>query len=178
MSEEEIPLSQHDQLAMAIAHGWNLKCLSFLLLPRAPTTTFLQNEPTGDGAGQDSRIEPAGDNAARNPQDQSTADFRDPWNEPTDLEHDFQNEPTDLEQDRQNEPTAEDRDLREERRHRTVDERLPGKRMEWFQTMAHYKRVEEENLRKRQERNQKRMDGNGIGTSAHPARASPAGLDA
>ena len=59
-----------------------------------------------------------------------------------------------------------------------MDDKPPGKRMEWFQMMAHYKRVEEENLRKWQELDQKSRDGNGIGTPAHPARASPAGLDA
>jgi hypothetical protein len=55
-----------------------------------------------------------------------------------------------------------------------VDDKPPGKRMEWFQMMAHQKRVVEENLSARQERDQKGMDGKGIGTSAHSARASPA----
>jgi hypothetical protein len=99
-------------------------------------------------------------------------------NEPTDDWRNAMNEPTDDWRNATNEPTDDDRDLRKRRRHRHVDDRPPGKRMEWFQTMAHYKRAEEDNLRKRQERDQKSRDGKGIGTSARSARGSPAGRDA
>jgi hypothetical protein len=153
--------------------------------PTGASEQDLQNEPTGDRAGQDPRIEAAGDNAGYRSQDQSTAGFRDlpnepdvveqdRKNEPTDVEQDRKNEPTDVEQDLQNEPTGDDRDHREGRGDCTEDDKPPGKRMEWFQMMAHYKRVQEENLRKQKELDQKRGDGRGIGVSARSARASPA----
>jgi len=138
----------------------------------------LQNEPTGGDAGQGPRIEPTADNADHSSQDQSTADFRDLRREHEDIERDLENEPTDREQDLENEPTDDDRDLRDESGDCTLDDKPPGKRMEWFQMMAHHKRVEEENLRKWQELDQESRDGKGIGTPAHPDRASSAGLDA
>ena len=115
----------------------------------ARANDFLQNEPTGNNgqwpvvsgqtlvvecsASHDRQNEPTGDNADHSAEHQSTVDLPDRQNEPTDVEQDLQNEPTDEGvHDLRNKAVLDDRDLPEERGDSSADEKLAGKRMEWF----------------------------------------------